>query len=140
VLQYSNSFASLLVFVFSQAADSLKFVTEEYRKYRVRSEVARKELEGRLRRGERREAEKTIAQENAAKQNAIDSPLIRQGLEKRVEKMKNELAEQELQWKEAYDSLLKEVRIGNRSVRQYSIYIQTTLILTRNLASRAAPI
>ncbi|GMH98359.1 hypothetical protein TrST_g9808 [Triparma strigata] len=91
-----------------EAADSLKFVTEEYRKYRVRSEVARKELEGRLRRGERREAEKTIAQENAAKQNAIDSPLIRQGLEKRVEKMKNELAEQELQWKEAYDSLLKE--------------------------------
>ena len=140
MLQYSNSFASLLVFVFSQAADSLKFVTEEYRKYRVRSEVARKELEGRLRRGERREAEKTIAQENAAKQNAIDSPLIRQGLEKRVEKMKNELAEQELQWKEAYDSLLKEVRIRNRSVRQYSIYIQTTLILTRNLASRAAPI
>ena len=97
-------------------------------------------MEGRLRRGERREAEKTIAQENAAKQNAIDSPLIRQGLEKRVEKMKNELAEQELQWKEAYDSLLKEVRIRNRSVRQYSIYIQTTLILTRNLASRAAPI
>lgn len=27
-----------------EAADSLKFVTEEYRKYRVRSEVARKEV------------------------------------------------------------------------------------------------
>jgi len=91
-----------------EAADSLKFVTEEYRKYRVRSEVARKELEGRLRRGERREAEKTLAEESAAKQRALDSPQIKQSLEKKLEKMKNELADQELQWKEAYDTLLKE--------------------------------
>jgi hypothetical protein len=83
-----------------EAADSLKFVTEEYRKYRVRSEVARKELEGRLRRGERRETEKTLAEETASKQRALDSPQIKQNLEKKLEKMKNELADQELQWTE----------------------------------------
>ena len=91
------------------ASDSLKFLTEEFRRYRVRSEVARKEIEARLRRGERREVEvKLSASESLSPGSKTSNGYKSPGSKVELDKLKTELAEQEMQWKEAYDSLLKE--------------------------------
>jgi len=76
---------------------SVGFVTEEYRRYRVRAEVRAKELEGRVRRGERREVENVVGKEDKSK-----------GDEGGEERLRDEIKEQDAQWREAYDNLLRE--------------------------------
>jgi len=86
----------------AECDSSIKYVTEEFRKYRVRTEVQKKEMEGRIRRGERQTLEK-LEELNASK-SVPDAT----NASSQIETLKRTAAEQETQWREAYDALLRE--------------------------------
>ena len=97
-----------------ECVSSVRFITEEYRRYRVRAEVFRKELEGRVLRAERKIVEVRDStgdinggiggNEGAVESNGSSSS----NNANEIQTLKTSLANQESQWKEAYDQLLKE--------------------------------
>jgi hypothetical protein len=87
-----------------EASKRVSQVTEEFRRFRVRSELARKQADAQM-----RDLQSTAVQSAAKRiegqQDRRDSDQQRVG---QVERLKGELEVQEAQWKEAYDVLLQE--------------------------------
>jgi hypothetical protein len=87
-----------------EASKRVSQVTEEFRRFRVRSELARKQADAQI-----RDLQSTHVQSAAKRiegqQDRRDSDQVRGG---QAERLKAELVAQEAQWKEAYDVLLQE--------------------------------
>jgi hypothetical protein len=87
-----------------EASQRVSQVTEEFRRFRVRSELARKQADAQI-----RDLQSTHVQSAAKRiegqQDRRDSDQLRGG---QAERLKAELVAQEAQWKEAYDVLLQE--------------------------------
>lgn len=89
-----------------KAKQEVSQVTEEFRRFRVRSEMARKQAEAHI-----REMQSTHVQ---SAQRRIEGHDLDQQLEQarsdrgQLDKLRAEMAEQEAHWKEAYDVLLAE--------------------------------
>ena len=89
-----------------QATAQVASITEEFRRFRVRSELARKQAEAQIR------DLQTNNVQSAARR--IEGQDLQQELEQarnagnQVEQLRRELAAQEAHWKEAYDTLLAE--------------------------------
>jgi len=88
------------------AKQTVAFLTEEFRRYRVRAEVQRKQTDATL---------KALqgASLNTAQQKIEDEDLAQDVAQTRVDHaqlalLKKELKEQEAQWKEAYDAIVQE--------------------------------
>ena len=99
-----------------ESSSSIAFSGEEFRRYRVRSEVARKELEGRLRRFERKELEskgddiESLFPSSAGGGASSSSGGGKNGPTREdMDRLSADLAEQDRQWREAYDAILKEL-------------------------------
>jgi len=103
-----------------ESREAVKHVTEEFRRYRVRNEISMKQKEMKI--------DAISETTNAREQSAINGGIngggmgandkevekeLREGKEskRRVGELEMELVEQETQWKEAYDTLLKENEI-----------------------------
>lgn len=88
------------------ASNSVSHITEEFRRFRVKSEMARKQADAQIRDLQSNNVE-------SAKRR-IEGQDVEKELEQartehsRLERMKAEMARQEVQWKEAYDVLFAE--------------------------------
>ena len=88
------------------ASAQVSTISEEYRRFRVRSELARKQAEAQI-----RDLQSNNVQSAARR---IEGQDLQQELEQarsagnQVEQLRRELAAQEAHWKEAYDTLLAE--------------------------------
>jgi hypothetical protein len=81
-------------------------VTGEFRRFRVRSELARKQAESQIRDLQNTNAQKAAQQyNNGGAPAAVDQAASSQ---KQIERLKAEMAAQEAHWKESYDALLAE--------------------------------
>ena len=89
-----------------EATAQVSIISEEYRRFRVRSELARKQAETQI-----RDLQNNNVQSAARR---IEGQDLQQELEhartagNQVEQLRRELAAQEAHWKEAYDTLLAE--------------------------------
>jgi endonuclease III len=89
-----------------EADQHVSKVTEEFRRFRVRSELARKQADAQL-----RDLQSSIAQRAAQRLGGQDTQKeLEQArtMGNQVERLKSEMAAQEAHWKEAYDVLLAE--------------------------------
>jgi hypothetical protein len=92
----------------AEAENQISKVTEEFRRFRVRSELARKQADAQI-----RELQSINAQ-HAAKQivNGADSSKLdleqARSTTNQLERLKLEMAAQEAHWRESYDALLTE--------------------------------
>lgn len=92
--------------VMNDAEKSISQITEEYRRFRVKSEMTRKQMDTQIRELQSNNVE-------TAKRR-IEGQVVERELEvartehTQLERLRAEMARQEAQWKEAYDGLLKE--------------------------------
>jgi GRIP domain len=90
----------------NDAQKQVNAITEEYRRFRVKSEMTRKQMDAQIR-------ELQSTQVESAKRR-IEGQEVEKELEaartehSQLERMRGEMSRQEAQWKEAYDLLLKE--------------------------------
>ena len=85
-----------------QAADAqVTQITDEFRRFRVKSELARKQVDAQI-----RDLQNHQLRSTAQRIEASDRPNSSQNAV--VERLKAEMAQQEAHWKESYDALLKE--------------------------------
>jgi len=100
----------------SESRAAVSHLTEEFRRYRVRNEISKKQSEMAFKRVE--ESKDDRDRENLFNREDVKGEL-EQGKRdaKKVQELKAEIGEQEQQWKEAYDTLLKnnELLKGNRA-------------------------
>lgn len=92
----------------SEAEKKISAITEEYRRFRVKSEMTRKRMDSQIRDLQNSKVESTtrlIEGQNHV-QKEFDASRRTESAE--LKRMRNEAARQEDQWKEAYDILLKE--------------------------------
>jgi hypothetical protein len=87
-----------------EASKRVSQVTEEFRRFRVRSELARKQADAQIRDLQSNHVQ-SAAKRIEGQQDRRDSDQLRGG---QAERLKAELEAQEAQWKEAYDVLLQE--------------------------------
>jgi hypothetical protein len=87
-----------------EASKRVSQVTEEFRRFRVRSELGRKQSDAQIRDLQSNQVQ-SAAKRIEGQQDRRDSDQLRGG---QAERLKAELEAQEAQWKEAYDVLLQE--------------------------------
>ena len=102
----------------TEAENQVAAITADYRRFRVKAEMTRKTLDAQIRdvqaanvettkrQIEGQEQQHAAAAAAAAQENSSD--LTRRSEHHQLERMRAEAAQQEAQWKEAYDSLLQE--------------------------------
>jgi len=89
-----------------EAHQAVNHITEEYRRYRVRSEVARKQADATVR---ALHSNNVTSTKNRIEGQDLENELASAKLERaQVESLKREISNQELQWKKAYDIILAE--------------------------------
>ena len=90
----------------NEAEKKISQITEEYRRFRVKSEMTRKQMDTQI-----RELQSTNVE---SVKRRIEGKGVEKELEAartehtQLERIRNEMSKQEAQWKEAYDLLLKE--------------------------------
>lgn len=87
-----------------EASKRVSQVTEEFRRFRVRSELGRKQADAQIRDLQSNHVQ-SAAKRIEGQQDRRDSDQVRGG---QAERLRAELEAQEAQWKEAYDVLLQE--------------------------------
>jgi GRIP domain len=93
-------------------------ITEDFRRFRVKSEMARKQAEAQIRdlqNSNVESAKRRIESHNDASLSGKDSETSR-SLNSKIEKLRTEMTRQEAQWKEAYEALM----IENETLRSSS--------------------
>ena len=89
-----------------EARQAVAHVTEEYRRFRVRAEVARKQTDATMRAMQSNNVQ--TAQKHIEGQDLLSELEQAKQDHEQVNFLRAELVEQEAQWKEAYDTLLHE--------------------------------
>jgi len=92
----------------SEAEKKVSTITEEYRRFRVKSEMTRKQMDAQLRELQSSQVESAKRQIEGRENVGSDSNGTRRSEKSELKRMRAEAARQEDQWKEAYDILLKE--------------------------------
>lgn len=88
------------------AQEQVSAVTEEFRRFRVRAELARKQADAQIRELQSKKFQSAAARiEGQDMQSELDKA---RSASSQVERLKAELAAQEAQWRDAYDRLLAE--------------------------------
>jgi hypothetical protein len=92
------------------AKNEVTRITEDFRRFRVKSEMARKQADAQIRELQNsnvESAKRRIEGQNDASNSELDSETSRNQNSK-IEKLRSEMTRQEAQWKEAYDVLMTE--------------------------------
>eukprot|EP00531_Pseudo-nitzschia_arenysensis_P003667 CAMPEP_0116125104 /NCGR_PEP_ID=MMETSP0329-20121206/5633_1 /TAXON_ID=697910 /ORGANISM="Pseudo-nitzschia arenysensis, Strain B593" /LENGTH=499 /DNA_ID=CAMNT_0003619123 /DNA_START=82 /DNA_END=1578 /DNA_ORIENTATION=+ len=92
----------------SEAEKKVSAITEEYRRFRVKSEMARKQMDAQIRELQSSQMESAKRQIEGREHVEKEMEATRRTESKELKRMRAEAAHQEDQWKEAYDILLKE--------------------------------
>mmetsp|Transcript_11406 Transcript_11406/g.26805 ORF Transcript_11406/g.26805 Transcript_11406/m.26805 type:complete len:499 (+) Transcript_11406:213-1709(+) len=92
----------------SEADKKVSTITEEYRRFRVKSEMTRKQMDAQIRELQSSQVEVTKRQIEVREHAEHELEATRRTEQSQLERMRAEAARQEDQWKEAYDILLKE--------------------------------
>jgi len=95
----------------SVAEKKVSVITEEYRRFRVKSEMARKQMDAQIRDLQSSQVESAKRQIEGRGQVGNESKATRITENTELKRMRAEAARQEDQWKEAYGILLKENEI-----------------------------
>mmetsp|Transcript_10038 Transcript_10038/g.20950 ORF Transcript_10038/g.20950 Transcript_10038/m.20950 type:complete len:495 (+) Transcript_10038:141-1625(+) len=92
----------------SEAEKKVSAITEEYRRFRVKSEMTRKQMDAQIRELQSSQMESAKWQIEGRDHVEKEIEATRRTESKELKRMRAEAARQEDQWKEAYDILLKE--------------------------------
>ncbi|VEU43486.1 unnamed protein product [Pseudo-nitzschia multistriata] len=92
----------------SEADKKVSDITEEYRRFRVKSEMTRKQMDAQIRDLQSSQVEATTRQIEGQEHAEQGMESSRGTEHSQLERMRAEAARQEDQWREAYDILLKE--------------------------------
>eukprot|EP00536_Pseudo-nitzschia_multiseries_P015978 jgi/Psemu1/247213/estExt_Genewise1.C_9900018 len=92
----------------SEADKKVSAITEEYRRFRVKSEMTRKQMDAQIRELQSSQVEVTKRHIEVREHAEQELEASRRTELSQLERMRAEAARQEDQWKEAYDMLLKE--------------------------------
>lgn len=90
-----------------EAKTSVSKITEDFRRFRVKAEMARKQAETQIKEMQNSNVESAKRRIEGQESSLSDKDQERSELS-RLERMRSEMARQETQWKEAYDILLAE--------------------------------
>ena len=91
-----------------EADKKVSSITEEYRRFRVKSEMTRKKMDAQVRELQSSNVETTKRQIEGREHVEQEMEATRRTEHNQLERMRTDAARQEDQWKEAYDILLKE--------------------------------
>jgi hypothetical protein len=91
-----------------EADKKVSSITEEYRRFRVKSEMTRKKMDAQIRELQSSNVETTKRQIEGREHVEQEMEATRRTEHNQLERMRTDAARQEDQWKEAYDILLKE--------------------------------
>jgi hypothetical protein len=91
-----------------EADKKVSSITEEYRRFRVKSEMTRKKMDAQIRELQSSNVETTKRQIEGREHVEHEMEATRRTEHNQLERMRTDAARQEDQWKEAYDILLKE--------------------------------
>lgn len=92
----------------SEADKKVSAITEEYRRFRVKSEMTRKQMDAQIRELQSSQMESAKREIEGREHVEKEMEATRRTESKELKRMRAEAARQEDQWKEAYDILLKE--------------------------------
>lgn len=92
----------------SEADKKVSAITEEYRRFRVKSEMTRKQMDAQIRELQSSQMESAKRQIEGREHVEKEMDVTRRSESKELKRIRAEAARQEDQWKEAYDILLKE--------------------------------
>jgi len=92
----------------SEAEKKVSTITEEYRRFRVKSEMTRKQMDAQIRELQSSQVETAKRQIEGRDKVKNELKANRRSEKSELKRMRAEAARQEDQWKEAYDILLKE--------------------------------
>jgi hypothetical protein len=92
----------------AEAEKKVSAITEEYRRFRVKSEMTRKQMDAQIRELQSSQMESAKRQIEARGHTEKELESTRRTENTELKRMRAEAARQEDQWKEAYDILLKE--------------------------------
>lgn len=92
----------------SDAEKKVSAITEEYRRFRVKSEMTRKQMDAQIRELQSSQVESAKRQIEGRGNVEKELQASRRSENSEIKRMRAEAARQEDQWKEAYDILMKE--------------------------------
>jgi len=90
----------------SEAEKKVSQITEEFRRFRVKAEMTRKQMDAQIR--ELQSSNVEVAKRRIEGKDVEKELEVARTEHSQLERMRSEMAKQEAQWKEAYDLLLKE--------------------------------
>jgi hypothetical protein len=91
-----------------EAKKTVSRITEDFRRFRVKSEMARKQADAQIRDLQSNNVESAKRRIEGQESSSDKDSDIARNENSRLERMRSEMARQEAQWKEAYDVLLAE--------------------------------